>query len=480
MTVYEKNLDMLKETNTALYQKILDLPVESSKYSVLETKSGSFTIKVKLDDETNASEFFLHSKYDPEREAANFAQSQLAEKTKVNVLYGFGFGFHIVKILEYLNSDATLYVVEMNLEIMKLAIQTIDLGMVLKDGRVKLIASDSELEVVEGLKSVLKESVKVMLYPPSVKAIPAKNEKFKLILEQWNMNRYVFEKTDNTLEKNYLENTKVPCENIGILFNKTRNIPIIIVSAGPSLNKNKHLLKEVKGKVIILAAGSALKPLLQVGVEPDLFCIIDPLMNTYKQIEDLEDLDIPLVFLDTACSYTISAYEGPKYAACNNESRIGMREHLVDTGGSVATAILDMAIKLGGNPIIFMGQDLAYTNQEHHAIGSMYGEKENVKSLPNMRKVKGQNGEWLDTTIGYLSFKTWIENKISDNNHLTFINATEGGAYIEGCKHMKLQEFIDAYLSGNHAHGEIDRLLNEIWENATYNVKVFTFSIMAS
>jgi len=45
------------------------------------------------------------------------------------------------------------------------------------------------------------------------------------------------------------------------------------------------------------------------------------------------------------------------YGKYNNSS-----EHLVDSGGSVATTILDIAIKMGGNPIILVGQDLAYVD----------------------------------------------------------------------------------------------------------------------
>jgi len=36
------------------------------------------------------------------------------------------------------------------------------------------------------------------------------------------------------------------------------NIPAIVVSAGPALNKNVHLLKELYNKAVIISAGSAL------------------------------------------------------------------------------------------------------------------------------------------------------------------------------------------------------------------------------
>ena len=110
----------------------------------------------------------------------------------------------------------------------------------------------------------------------------------------------------------------------------------------------------------------------------------------------------------------------------------------MELGGSVAWQSW-LAIRFGGNPIVFVGQDLAFTNGQSHAYGGL------VNQDVSRRKVKGQNGEFLDTTLGLLSFKHWIENKIRDNL-VEFINATEGRAYIEGCKHISLQDFIDQYM----------------------------------
>jgi len=116
----------------------------------------------------------------------------------------------------------------------------------------------------------------------------------------------------------------------------------------------------------------------------------------------------------------------------------------VDSGGSVATTILDIAIKMGGNPIILVGQDLAYVDGKNHA---QYGSHASIYSpeLKNMRRVKGQNGEMLYTSLGLLSYKYWIENRIQKEKRI-FINATEGGAYIEGMKHIKLRDVISDYL----------------------------------
>ena len=59
------------------------------------------------------------------------------------------------------------------------------------------------------------------------------------------------------------------------LQDKYKGKPAIIVSAGPSLRKNKHLLKEMAGKAVIIAVQTTLQPLLEMGIEPNFVTSLD-------------------------------------------------------------------------------------------------------------------------------------------------------------------------------------------------------------
>jgi len=72
------------------------------------------------------------------------------------------------------------------------------------------------------------------------------------------------------------------------------------VSTGPSLDKNIDLLKEAKGRALIISAGSALRPLLMRNIKPDFFAIIDPQDITYNQIKGYENIGIPFTSLKRA------------------------------------------------------------------------------------------------------------------------------------------------------------------------------------
>ena len=52
------------------------------------------------------------------------------------------------------------------------------------------------------------------------------------------------------------------------LFNQYKETPAIVVGAGPSLDKNGHLLKDIGGKGLIFGGGSSLLALLEKGITP--------------------------------------------------------------------------------------------------------------------------------------------------------------------------------------------------------------------
>ena len=445
MSYLDDELCKIKSINERLYQELTDTAINYEKYHVIAAKSNDCTVKIVYLDNGVQKEQLVHSKYNPQQEAKKFAGANICEK-RTYVIYGFGLGYHVEEMLKLMSRDDILYVVDLDIQLFKLALTLRDsLSNILTDDRLTLIISANEKYVASQIKQVLEDDVAFITYTPSVQTISEEYSYFKFVLEDWKMQQTVTDKWAELLQENYQINKNIDCPNIGILFGEFKDVPMVIVSAGPSLNKNKHFLKYIKGKFLIVAVGSALKPLMAIGVKPDYMCIIDPKPSIYKQFEGYENIDVPLIFLDTASAKAVTLYQGPKYKATKNIKNTSHESYVIDTGGSVATAVLDIGIKFGCNPIIFTGQDLAYTNNEHHADAKMYNpnRSEKIIELPNMRKVMGQNGELLNTTLGLLSYKYWIENKIKDHTEIMFFNATEGGAAIDGAKHSTLMATVE-------------------------------------
>ncbi len=112
---------------------------------------------------------------------------------------------------------------------------------------------------------------------------------------------------------------------------------------------------------------------------------------------------------------------------------------LFNTGGSVSTTALDIGIKFGCKRIIFIGLDLAYTNNQGHALDTPTAE---MMDTTELRKVLDINGRLVGTGKSLDIYRKWIEKRIKGIDNIEFIDATEGGALIEGMRVCKLVDVI--------------------------------------
>ena len=170
------------------------------------------------------------------------------------------------------------------------------------------------------------------------------------------------------LDSNFSKLSKMHLPECGVLKPLFSKKNVVIVGAGPSVNGQIEMMKKYRNKVIIFATGHITKLLLQEGIRPDAIIITDPQPHMYKQIEGLDTENIPLILLSTASASVINAYKGDIYVAYQKgyqpaeEMAESLNAETFETGGSVTTTALDIALKFGAENIIFVGVDLAYTD----------------------------------------------------------------------------------------------------------------------
>ena len=235
-----------------------------------------------------------------------------------------------------------------------------------------------------------------------------------------------------------------------------KNKPAIILSAGPSLEKNVSLLKECKDKFFIISGGRTLSKLKELNVKPDLCVIIDGDEISYDIVKDNIKIDTPLVFCNATNEKIVQNHIGKKiYDSTNIDfiSPIIQKEQkpLLE-GGSVAHACINTAIHIGCNPIILIGQDLAYTNDKVHANFCELTE-DKYKHEEVLENIKSENDIYVDDIYGNKvrtsrslnMFRENIEKIVKNNPNVKFINATEGGANIKGTEVITLREAINKY-----------------------------------
>ena len=233
-----------------------------------------------------------------------------------------------------------------------------------------------------------------------------------------------------------------------------RDVPAIVVAAGPSLNKNIAELKRAKGRAFIIAVDTAIKPLLNAGIIPDMFAVVDGLKPVeLVQIEGAES--IPLLTSAVASGAILDFHKGKKVFYEEGEPLIdtmfsthGIEFATLPCGGSVATTAFAFAYMIGIETIILVGQDLALTGNQTHATGT-FREEELAADTSKALMVEGNYEKLVPTREDFDAFRKWynwyIKGCLDSGAKLRVVNATEGGAKIENTEILTLREAIDRY-----------------------------------
>jgi hypothetical protein len=237
-----------------------------------------------------------------------------------------------------------------------------------------------------------------------------------------------------------------------------KNKPVLVVAAGPSLNKQLPTLKAYQHLFTILAVDTVWPILQNHGIEPDFLFALD---SRSKPSWKTNELSHQCVFaVDIGCAPRLVWSHDKNYFFTSTNASVkkllaslGVRLDILTTGGSVATSAFGFAKILGANPIILIGQDLALTGGKDHADGYLQTYTDSV--LKNRSEggfeVEGYYGDKVKTEKQLLFYKTWYEEKIAGDAQTLVINSTEGGAQIKGalqipfevvCQELNANNFI--------------------------------------
>lgn len=227
-----------------------------------------------------------------------------------------------------------------------------------------------------------------------------------------------------------------------------RDIPAILVSAGPSLNKNIQELKRAKNRAFIVAVDTAVRPMVKAGILPDLYVIVDG-KKPLELLDFEEARHIPMMPSLTAASDILDQHTGKKFfyregvaLSFNIMLMNGIILQSVSCGGSVACSGFSLLYKMGFEKIILVGQDLALTGNKTHADGT-FKEKMDILNTSMYQKVEGNYEKEVPTRLDFKLYLDWFNYYIEGCKGIHVINATEGGAKIKNTEIMTLKEAID-------------------------------------
>lgn len=464
--VFVKNVNVIKRRFKYIYDKLnAENKITDNIVVISEVaKDGNIILKVNID----SKEYYLSSKYKPIEEARKLVNAQDLKREGINILFGIGNIYLIRELLDYINEDGKIIIIEPCVDIFIKIIELVDITNILEDERVVIWIFDGNAESLENMLDThldwtKAEKTKFILSPNYDKfskerlTIVLKIIRDLLIDSKLTLNTILY--FGKIWQENILKNLRYLLESSWISNFKDSfvSLPAVIVSAGPSLNKNVHLLKQINDKAIILTGGRTLKILIEHGVKPDFVVTVDGSERHYKLFENVNYSDIPLLYSPRSHYRILEQHKGKFKIMLNNDyftyrlfMKYGIDTRFVGGGGSVSCFAFDIATKIFNcSPVIFVGQDLAYTNGLIHAVGA-HDELNEIKMQdnPNLLYVDGIMGDKVITDYSLYEFLRWFEKRIMyDNSNRLYINATEGGANIKGTVPMKLSEVIDSYFA---------------------------------
>ncbi len=454
--IYERNIESLKKRYPAYADKInaskdRNYPLESG-IAPVEDRDVLYTV-------FNGRQYQLDSLYESEG-ILNVWYSHFKNDELFNVftLFGLGNGMFVRKILKEnkAEQDIKIIVYEPDMSILKTVLENIDISDIIGNEDVNLyireIADEPFGEVLDRIinyKNI--KNVRNAVYPNYTlffeNDLKNYSNSIKINKEAVKGSMDANEKFGKAFYNNIFDNIHKYLDSKSLISLKEKypkEVPVIIVSSGPSLNKNIGDLKEAVGKALIVAVDSAMPILLHEEIVPDLYASIDG-MKFLEHFKDEKTKEIPIL---TALSATPGAVRDGQTAFFEKGindyinaflEKEGIDAPVLSTGGTVANTAYAFAEFLGAKSIILCGQDLAYTGDKAHADHALSDNNSIVQD--SLRLTKDIYGNEVKTSVEFMLYKDWFEREIKKNGVRT-IDATEGGARIEGTEIMTLKDAI--------------------------------------
>lgn len=489
--IFQKNLIALNSKNPELVKKLQGyIPTEIPQL-VQENNAYNLLYKGRL----------VHNQQSPLGEAREIFTGCTNEPTSIHLIYGLGLGYLFQVVA--LNSKGSVILYEPDLNIIWFAFTLVDFSTDILRENVFISNDFDEISEAIYRKSGVKN------FPEMLSLSSQRNfdpEGFEELVQKFQGLVGSFSLDLKYTKERLYPSLKMTLENIPKLIKETplayfkdfyKGKTAVIVSAGPSLDKNIETLKRYRDRFILFTVGTAAKTLYKHNIKPDFLCIIE----TYNSSKQISGLDLSEVFFITEpYSHTeIRNFNYKKtFSHCSsnmptNQIWANICEENVKeyaSKGTVSYTALNSARLLGCSKMILVGQDLAYLEGQCYSKDSAYKDlccsynnetnkweitakdfesfanaisayddlimreriaKERLVNLNNsLYYVKGIKGNMIPTESVYSTFIRHLSEFTKIYNDREYINTSLEGALIDGFKNISLEEALkDSEAVGN-------------------------------
>ncbi|HOB74910.1 MAG TPA: DUF115 domain-containing protein [Phycisphaerae bacterium] len=380
--LYARNMAALFRTDGYLAQRI-DEAIDDGSVIVEASRKGAPCVAVRVAGADRP--VYLHSRVDPLDEAERFAASVELGDDFCFIVGGFGLGHHIKALFNRLKGESFLIVTEPNLVLLKAALGAVDLVDVLASGRCIILTSDDKAQMqtrLEPRNTLMMLGAKFVSHPASERVAgefhATMRKRIADHMTYWRMTLVTLVANSRITCRNVANNLPryLSTPPINILHDRFKGYPAIVVSAGPSLRRNIDQLAQLKGKAVIICVQTTFKTLLDRGITPDFVTSLDYHEMSRRFFENVKDFSgTHLVAEPKATWHVIDAYRGPVSLLSNDFARLLVGDELgaragLKAGATVAHLAFYLALFMGCEPVVLVGQDLGYTDHVYYTPGT--------------------------------------------------------------------------------------------------------------
>ncbi|WP_291949799.1 6-hydroxymethylpterin diphosphokinase MptE-like protein [Campylobacter sp.] len=263
---------------------------------------------------------------------------------------------------------------------------------------------------------------------------------------------------DTKIHRQFLLNLPSVLKNIPlqrfIYENKGKNKSVIVVCAGPSLNKQLNLLRQYQDDFVIFSLDATYKTLLKNEIYPDFVFSMDISKVCALFYENLPfNLKEPIYVIssnvDQALVQILKDKKKKIFTLKNVDYQQDFRLNdfvYMDSGVNVAHFAYSFAIALGFLNVIMIGQDLAFNESGNsHADVSAFtfhNVEEAEHTTPKLSVLAYGQKDFVQSHIGWDEMRKRLEVLFVSNSQINFYNATQGGAHIDYTIEIPFEEIL--------------------------------------
>lgn len=465
------NLNILRERFPAVWKKF-DIPDHLPADSPIKAERAQNGAPTLFKAE-NGRTIYLHSKYDPQKEAKTFiGQYEDAQGFEQVLFFGMGLGYHIREFARKF-PEKKMFIYEPSKEVFFSYLYHCDLNDFPIDQIIELDVERDEADRKAFARRLvgrfMGQNLLTVILPSYQRAFTPSCEGFtRHILEELRGEKVTLG-VNVRFQKRWVENSvynleetlKTPNLFADVDRSHFRGKPALIVAAGPSLAEEIEQIRKIKqeGLAYIFAAGSSLSILLNNNILPDALCTYDPNPWNHLVIDGMVEkgiTSVPVIFGTTVGHETLEIYSGPKLHMPTNQDWLGRfllkgakgkeLDYVFDSP-TISVITFQFLLKLGCNPIVLVGQNLALKDGRRYPKGiSYYDEMETINNTGVF--VEDVEGNQIETIESYNQMRKALEDFIAAcPSTLQVINTTRGGAKIARTKFQYLEDLIDERLT---------------------------------